>query len=505
MKKTAVLLFSMILLCGFTYAQVFNIKDYGAVADGRTMNTIAIQKAIDAATAKGGGKVVVPQGTFLTGTIRLKTGVELFLDKDAVLLGSTNLSDYEKNDRWYAMVLADKQNNIGITGYGTIDGQGKELAKNVIRLVKNGAIVDPLILNRPNESFRPQLIEIQHSTKVKVQHVTLKNAACWVETYNLCTDLVIDSINVQSTAFWNNDGIDIVDCKNVTVKNCNINAADDGICLKSSDPTSACDGFEITNCKIRSSASAIKFGTASLGGFRNIKIDGMEIYDTYRNALSLEIVDGGTMENVNISNINARNTGGAIFIRLGHRKTDVKPGIVRNIHISNVNVEIPKGKPDVGYDIAGPPEEDIYPHNLLPMEVVGLPSYDVQDVTLENINVTFGGGADKTHAYVSLDSLASIPERETSYPEFSMFGELPAWGLFARHASGLHLKNVTIKYKEMDFRPAVVLDDVKGVNFNGLNIPTANAVPVIVLKGVSNELITNLKTPFGSKKSIVKK
>jgi len=324
-----------------------------------------------------------------------------------------------------------------------------------------------------------------------------------VETYNQCTDLLIDSITVQSTAFWNNDGIDIVDCKNVKVKNCNIDAADDGICLKSSDPASACENFEITDCKVRSSASAIKFGTASLGGFRNIKIDHIDIHDTYRNALSLEIVVGGAMENVNISNINAKNTGGAIFVRLGHRY-GAKVGSIKGIHIKDVTVEIPKGKPDAGYATAGPPEEDIYPHNLLPMEIVGLPGYNVQDVTLENINVTFGGGADKHHAYVSLDSLATIPEREKEYPEFSMFGELPAWGLYARHAEGLQLKNVTIKYIEKDFRPAIVMDDVQQVALNGLNIPTADA-PVIVLRGVKGESIKNLKTPVNSKKVVLVK
>lgn len=187
------------------------------------------------------------------------------------------------------------------------------------------------------------------------------------------------------------------------------------------------------------------------------------------------------MEDINVSNINARNTGGAIFIRLGHRK-GLKPGIIRRIHIKDVNVEITKGKPDVGYEIAGPPEEDIYPHNLLPAEIVGLAGYAVQDVTLENINITFGGGADKKHAYVSIDSLAKIPEIEIEYPEFSMFGELPSWGLYVRHAERLHLKNITLKYKETDFRPALAMDDVKGVDINGLTIPTANTAPVIVMQ-----------------------
>jgi len=503
MQKRAAL-FSLFVSLGLcANAQVFNVKDYGAIGDGNTLNTIAIQKAVDAAAAKGGGKVVIPQGTFLSGTIRLKSGVELSLDRGATLLGSTNLSDYERNDRWYALLLADGQNNIAVTGYGTVDGQGNALAKNVIKLVKNGAIVDPLKLNRPDEHLRPQLVEFQRCTGVKMQYVTLKNSSCWVETYNKCTDMLIDSITVNSTAFWNNDGIDIQDCKNVKMKNCNINAADDGICLKSSDPNAYCDNFDISDCKVRSSASAIKFGTASLGGFKNIRINNIDIYDTYRNAIALEIVDGGAMENVNISNINARHTGGSIFIRVGHRY-GAQTGSIKGVHISNVNVEIPKDKPDAGYDIAGPPEEDIYPHNMLPMEIVGLPGFPVRDVTLDNINVTYAGGADKSYAYVSLDSLSSIPEREKDYPEFSMFGELPAWGFFARHAENIKLNNVTIKYIDKDFRPAIVLDDVKGISFNGLNIPTAEA-PVIVTRNVSVLSTKDLKMPVPAKKAIITK
>jgi len=201
--KTCLALLCTLLWCS-SKAQNFNIEKYGAVGNGTTMNTTAIQKAIDAASANGGGKVIVPKGTFLTGTIRLKSNVDLSLDRGAVLLGSTSLSDYEKNDRWYALILTDKQSNIAVTGYGTIDGQGKTLALNIKKMVQDGKIDDPLKLNRPDEKFRPQLIEIQKSDRVKIQHVTLKNSSCWVETYNKCTNLEIDSIQVQSTAYWRN-------------------------------------------------------------------------------------------------------------------------------------------------------------------------------------------------------------------------------------------------------------------------------------------------------------
>ncbi|WP_090556600.1 glycoside hydrolase family 28 protein [Pedobacter hartonius] len=504
MMKLKTSLTVLFILSGlYTHAQTVNIKDFGAIGDGLKMNTEFIQKAIDEVNTKGGGKVIVPEGTFLTGTVHLKTGVELVLQKNSVLLGSTNLADYEKNDRWYALLIADDQQNIGITGQGTINGQGRTLALNVLKMVKNGSVIDPLVLKRPNERLRPQLIEIQRSDKVLIKGITLLNAACWVQTYNHCTQLTIDSITVKSTAYWNNDGIDIQDCQHVVVKNSNIDAADDAICLKSSDPKSACEDVLVTDCKVRSSASGVKFGTASVGGFRNIRVKNIYAFDTYRTAIALEIVDGGTMEDVTISHIIAKNTGGAIFIRLGQRRKTSPPGIIRRIHISDMNVEVPNAKTDAGYALEGPPEEDIYPHNLLPAQIVGLPGYPVQDLTLENIVVTYGGGADKNKAYVSLDSLAKIPEMAAEYPEFSMFGELPAWALYVRHAEGISIKNSTFKYLKDDFRSPLVFDDVKKLTINNLNLASGNGTPAVILRGVTQQSIQKLVTSAGSNGKIL--
>jgi polygalacturonase len=501
LKTGFTLLFTILSI--YSYAQQANVKDFGAVGDGLKMNTAFIQKAIDEVNTKGGGKVIIPEGTFLTGTIHLKTGVELVLEKNAVLLGSTNLADYERNDRWYALVIADNQENIAVTGQGTIDGQGRTLALNVLKMVKNGSVIDPLVLKRPNERLRPQLIEIQRSNHVLIEGITLLNASCWVQTYNYCTQLTIDNITVKSTAYWNNDGIDIQDCQHVVVKNSNIDAADDAICLKSGDPKSTCEDILITDCKVRSSASGVKFGTASLGGFKNIRVKNIYAFDTYRTAIALEIVDGGIMEDVTVSNIIAKNTGGAIFIRLGQRKKDSPPGIIRRIHISDMNVEIPNAKTDAGYALEGPPEEDIYPHNLLPAQIVGLPGYPVQDVTLENIVVTYGGGADKNKAYVSLDSLAKIPEMADEYPEFSMFGELPAWALYARHAEGITIKNSTFKYRTHDFRSPLVFDDVKKVTINNLELASGNMAPAVILRKVTQPSFKKLITSAGSNAEIL--
>jgi hypothetical protein len=274
--------------------------------------------------------------------------------------------------------------------------------------------------------------------------------------------------------------------------------------LKSSDPISACENIVIENCKVRSSASAIKFGTASLGGFKKIKVNNIEVYNTYRTAIALEIVDGGIMEDVEVSNIIAKNSGGGVFIRLGHRKTTVPPGIIRRISIKNMTVEVPAGKPDEGYGIAGPPEEDIFPHNLMPVIIVGLPGHPVQDVTMDNINIVTAGGADKNKAYVSLDSIPKIDERASDYPEYVMFGELPAWGLYARHAERIILKNSNFKFQQSDFRAPFVFDDVKGVTLNKVNVPTVSSAQAIILNEVSALSVKGLKTPLKSSATIHK-
>ena len=268
-------------------AQDYNILDFGSKPDGITINTQSIQSAIDAANKNGGGRVIIPAGKFLSGSIVLKSNVELHLLKGAVLLGSTEFNHYFKIKRLYSLILADSQHHIAITGEGEIDGQGRKLALHVDSLFHAGQI-DSSYYNfvemRPNYHVRPHLIEFVDCQHIQVRNVTLKNAAFWVQTHDRCENIIIDSVHTDSDAYWNNDGIDIQDCKNVRITNCFVNAADDGICLKSQSPDHFCDSIYIANCTVRSSASAIKFGTVSHGGFKNITIENIKVYDTFRSA-----------------------------------------------------------------------------------------------------------------------------------------------------------------------------------------------------------------------------
>ncbi|HAP02130.1 MAG TPA: glycoside hydrolase, partial [Bacteroidetes bacterium] len=267
--RFTILFFFLLFIQNILFAQDYNILNYGAKADGKIFNTQSIQSAIDAANKNGGGRVIIPEGIFLTGSIILKSNVELHLEEKAVLLGSTKRDDYKKLNRWRALILADNQNNISITGKGKIDGQGRRLALNIDSLFYIGQL-DSASYNfadkRPSHLVRPQLIEFVQCKNIVVKNISLCNAACWVQTYDQCSNILLDSVTVNSDAYWNNDGIDIQDCHNARITNCTINSADDGICLKSQSTEHYCDSIYISNCSVRSSASAIKFGTVSHGG-----------------------------------------------------------------------------------------------------------------------------------------------------------------------------------------------------------------------------------------------
>lgn len=473
-QKTMFLLLLLAPVLGFGQQKQINIVDLGANGDGKTDNTLIIQKAIDEASASGNGKVIVPAGTFLTGVIHIKSNVEINLAENAVWLGSAKRADYGPKDA-SPLIVAKGQHNFSITGKGVIDGNGKELIKDIYVMLNAGTLDDtewktynPWHQMRPEERNRPKIILFQNCDSIQVKGVTIKNGLMWVQDYRSCTNVTIDSIKVRSTTFLNNDGIDITDSKNVRITNCDIDCADDGICLKSSLRNEGCENVYVANCRVRSSASALKLGTASWGGFRKITIRDITVYDTYRSAIAIEAVDGGILEDVNVQNVTATNTGNAIFIRLGHRNKDEVISQLRRVHIADVKVEIPATKPDKGYPEEGP--RVYYPHNVFPSSISGFAGHPVEDVTLENIEVIYDGGGNAQVANLPIDSLSKIPEQIAEYPEFSMFGELPAWAFYVRHVAGLNMKNISVKAKNKDYRPATVCDDVSNLKIDGMKV-----------------------------------
>lgn len=442
-------------------------KDYpaslfGIYSDGVTLNTRSIQFAIDYIQQQGGGRLVFDVGRFLTGSIHLKSNVTLHLLEGAVLLGALNPMDYDRKGLT-ALILCHDQQNIAITGIGVIDGQGREVARNVVELVHKGLIKDAFRNDRPEVPIRPMLIYFRSCKNILISGVTMRNAAAWVQTYDQCKNLRIDSITVDSRAFWNNDGIDIVDCDSVAITNSYIDADDDAICLKSHDANAVCQNVLVRNCTIRSSANGIKFGTASLGGFRNVKLINIKVFDTYRSAIALEAVDGGFLENVEADSIQVINSGHAIFLRIGERIAG-KKGRLENIRIKNVSAEIAATKPDAGYEYEGPIED--LPRNISPPIIIaGMPDAMIKNVSFNNIELKHPGGGNPLFAKVSLNELDRVSEEKTTYPEFSKFKELPAWGIYIRHASDIKFNNVKLSCGKKDYRTAIVLDDVQRAEF----------------------------------------
>ena len=420
--------------------ELYDVRDYGAKPDGQTICTKSIQKAIDACSQSGGGTVYFPPGTFLSGTIYFKTGVTLRLAPGSTLLGSKNLKDYPPTVQAFrsytdnytdkSLIYGENVERIAITGSGTIDGQG-------------GSFKGPY-------KVRPYMIRFSQCRNVTVKDITLRNSPMWVQHYFACDDVRITGVTVRSLVNHNNDGINIDSCRRVIISDCNIESGDDAIVLKS---TSAriCRDVAVSNCVLSSRCNALKMGTESNGGFKNIVMTGCSIYDTRLAGVALEIVDGGIMDRVIVSNITMNKIGAPIFLRLGNRarpfKKDMeKPdiGVMRNITISNIEAT---GANPTGCAISG------------------LPEAKIENVTLSNLRLSFQGGG------IKADAVREIPENPAGYPEYSMFGRLSAYGLYCRHVKGLKLFNVELQLEKPDQRHAVVFEDVEDALIDCLDAP----------------------------------
>ncbi|HLH17227.1 MAG TPA: glycosyl hydrolase family 28 protein [Bryobacteraceae bacterium] len=281
-RAAAALLTAAVAVC----AADFDVKSYGAAGDGRTLDTAAIQKAIDAAGAHG-GTVVFPAGRFLSGTITLRSNVTLHLSPGAVLLGSTRMADYNPKHLIYATGVE----NIAIEGGGTIDGQGD-------------AFLDQNLKPLPRPS---PLIEIWDSRNVRIEDITIRRAPAWTIHPKNCDGVKIRGIELLNNLRGiNTDGIDIDSTRNAIVSDSHIEAGDDCIVLKTTNrgaaPIEPTENVTVTNCVLVSAASALKLGTESYGDFRHCVFSNCVIRDS-RTGIALLAMDGGTMEDIRFQNI----------------------------------------------------------------------------------------------------------------------------------------------------------------------------------------------------------
>jgi len=551
-------------------AQVFDIRAYGATGDGKTLDTDAINKAIEAAAAAGGGTVLVPAGTYLSFSIRLKSHINLYLGPGSTIVAATPAPDFGSYDKAEPNEWGDKQyqdyghshfHNSLIWGDGledvSITGPGLLFGKGLVRADgpgggggrrgggpprggapaggndpgPNGTVTPgaasaaaPAPAGAPGAGAAPaarrggfpppqagggnKTIALKNCRNVVLRDFSLLQGGWFGLLATGVDNFTIDNLKVDT----NRDGFDIDACRNVRIVNCSVNAInDDAIVLKSSyalGELRACENFTITGCQVtgydpgtfldgtykRTQAQAndrdgptgrIKFGTESNGGFKNITIANC-VFDRSR-GLALETVDGGVIEDVTISNLTMRDLSNSpIFLRIGNRARGPEGtpvGAIRRVSISHVVAS----NVDPRY----------------PIIIAGLPGHPIEDLRIEDVRVVYRGGLTLDEAAKQPADLVNTfflrgpgladprdpynpPEQEKGYPEPSMFGLLPAYGIYVRHAGHVAFRDVTVGFAKDDTRPAVVLDDVAGAEFDHVQAQRAGGAPFFVLRKVSD-------------------
>jgi len=536
------------------FARDFDVREFGATGDGKVPDTAAINKAIEAASAAGGGTVRFSAGTYLSFSIRLKSHITLQFDAGSTIVAASPATDggaydppepNEWGDKQYqdfghshwhdSLIWGENLEDIAIVGSGRIFGKG--LARGGgggggRRGQGPGGTASPsdpssaapsVPSTAPTPPSAPRgsaggfgggpgsgnkSIALKNCRNVTLRDFSILQGGWFALLATGVDNFTIDNLRVDT----NRDGFDLDCCRNVRVSNCTVNAInDDAIVLKSSyalGELRACENITITNCQVsgydvgtlldgtfrRTQERAtdrdgptgrIKFGTESNGGFKNITISNC-VFDRSR-GLALETADGGVIEDITITNITMRDISNSpIFLRLGNRARGPEGtpvGAIRRVTISHVTAS----NCDPRY----------------PIIIAGLPGHPVEDVRLSDIRVDFRGGLSLDHAAKQPADLVNTfflrgpglagprdpfnpPEQEKGYPEPSMFGLLPAYGMFVRHAANLTIDRLDVRFAKEDTRPAIVLMDVAGIEFLRTRAQRGAGAPFFVLRGVKD-------------------
>ena len=419
---------------------IYDIRTFGAVGDGATLNTQALQTAIDTCSTAGGGTVLVAGGRFVTGTFHLKDNVCLRVDSGAAILGSTNIADYTTDtDRTMyrephmnrCLIFAQDAHNISIEGMGTIDGRGKSFPQRG-DLQKN----------------RPKLMRLLNCSRLRVRDITWLNPASWTTEWRYCSDIAVDGITISSRANGNGDGLDFDGCTNVRVSNSTFDNSDDSICLQTSLADKPCRDIVISNCHFSSYWAGMRIGLLSRGNFENVTVTNCTFRDHKDSGIKIQMNEGGEIKNMIFTNLVMQNVPRPVFLTFCQKRAWVDAPqelapmkSVRGLQLSNITVDSDTGTKDAAFVF------------------VGLPGHPVEDISLTNIRATFAGGGTEADAANKVNELT--PENLKGWPEYGSLGKtVPAHGLFARHVKGITMRNVKFSTKTPDARPAVVFEDV---------------------------------------------
>jgi polygalacturonase len=469
---------------------LYDVKVFGAKGDGTTIDSPAINKAIERAAADGGGRVLFPAGNYLSYSIRLKSNIELFLSQGATIIAADTPSGGTQNgydpaepnpwdkyqdyghSHWHnSLIWGEGLENVSIAGPGRIWGKG--LSRGTSQGPK---AEDPGVGNKS--------IALKNCHGVTIRDISILHGGHFAILATGVDNFTTDNLKIDT----NRDGIDFDCCRNVRVSNCSVNSPnDDGICPKSSFALGyarATEDVTITNCFVSGSfvegtlldatymmmapgerearTGRIKCGTESNGGFKNITVSNC-VFDSCH-GLALESVDGALIEDITVTNITMRNTmSGPIFIRLGRRMRGpegIPIGVVKRVSINNIVASGASAK--------------------YATVIAGIPGHPIEDVKLSNILVLCQGGG------TAADAALIPPEVEDAYPRPVMFGVTPSYGFYVRHVKGLQMSNIELQVAQPDARPAIILDDVDGADLTHIKAQMSPGVPVFRLAGVQD-------------------
>ena len=457
-------------------ARVFNVREFGAKGDGTTLDTIAVQSAIDAAHKDQGGTVLIPAGTFIVGTIELKSNVTLHLAAQGRLLGSEKAEHYKAGNGVppsngnVVMISAANAQNVSIEGPGTIDGNGGKF------FTGKGDMTGPGQNSSEGYFQRPHLMVFYRCENLSVRNVFLTASAYHCTRILECNRVFLDSVRIYNRVNLNNDGFHINSSQYVHIVNCDVVCQDDACALFGSNKF-----VTVTNCTFSTRWSIFRFGG---GEAENITISNCVIYDTYGCPIKMRCGARSRFENITFSNLIMKNVTGPITVGLDSTRrnsTTVTPpaekGIVRNIAFNGIR----------GFVVAeGRQHADLpWPQKFRPGEtrhcivVNGVGDDIIENVSFQDIHFTFEGGGTAAEASAVVPKIAG---------EYFEIGTPPAYGLYARNVRGLTLSNVRLEFEKPDLRPAVDLDNVSDASINGLTaIGDSDARSLVRLKD-SNDI-----------------
>ncbi|MFS4466850.1 glycoside hydrolase family 28 protein [Maribacter sp. 2210JD10-5] len=442
--------FYLLCISSLSVAQTYDVRDYGAVNDAKTLNTKAIQKAIDECSQAGGGKVLLAGGgKFMTGTLYLKDNITLHVANGTTLLGSPRYEDYTtdthknmyKNEPHMnrCLIFADGVKSIAIEGYGTIDGNGHQ------ENFKEG---------------RPMLIRIMNSSDIHLNNISLINPAAWTSAWLYCDNISVNGIKIISRVNNNGDGLDFDGCTNVSVTNSIFDNSDDSICLQASRPDRPCKNISVSNCHFTTQWGGMRIGLLSRGNIESVTVTNCTFRNIKDSGLKIQQNEGGEMRNMVFSNLVMENVPRPIFMTFTQQRASVDTPEgeyeplkrMHNFMFNNIVVDNSMGDVNSAFFLTG------------------MPNHRIEDVSLKDVQFIVAGGGTQAQADKTDLKEYTLETLKGWWPEFSKVGTLPASGIFARHINGLHLENISITTVNDDLRKPVVFQDVINDSHDNLRV-----------------------------------